>query len=95
MEFNNEEFLKAMEQSKNEHEEPKAWRVEDDDILNEDDRERDLLVNSDEKKPVGKGNVTGCENCDKNNLTTSVNDKKMPETDKNGARYGEREHIET
>lgn len=78
MEFNNEAFLKAREQSKHEHEEPKAWLVEDDDNLNEDDLERELFVNGDEKKPVREGGGMGGENFGKNNLTPSANDKNNP-----------------
>jgi hypothetical protein len=58
MEFNNEAFLKDRDQSKQEHDEPKAWHVEDDTNLKENDLKKTLSVNSTEPKPekVERGN---------------------------------------
>jgi len=58
MEFNNEAFWKDRDQSKHVHEEPKAWRVDDDDSLKEDGLKKEFFVNSTEPKPekVERGN---------------------------------------
>jgi len=78
MEFNNEEFWKDRDQSKQETEKPKAWRVEDDDNLNEDDLERGLLGSGNKTNPVMEGEGAGGGNFGKNNLTSAANDKNNP-----------------
>jgi hypothetical protein len=58
---------------------PEAYRVDDDNNLNEDDLERSLFINStDKNKPVMEGIGMGGENFGKNNLTPAGDDKNNP-----------------
>ncbi|MDB5018598.1 MAG: hypothetical protein JWQ84_3430 [Mucilaginibacter sp.] len=78
MEFNSEEFWKDRNQSKQENNEPTAWRVEDDVNLNEGDLKRDLFITDADKKPVREGSGEGGQNFGKNNNTPAGNDKNNP-----------------
>jgi hypothetical protein len=78
MEFNSEEFWKDRNQSKQENNEPTAWRVEDDANLNEGDLKRSLFVTDTDKKPVREGSGEGGQNFGKNNNTPAGNDKNNP-----------------
>ncbi|HWZ03597.1 MAG TPA: hypothetical protein VNX40_08270 [Mucilaginibacter sp.] len=89
MEFNNEEFWKDRDQSKQEHEKPKAWRVDDDDDLKEDDPDKELF---DEIKPVREDEGMGV----KSKFRPSANNKNnTSQKVDEGADNDEMEHIET
>ena len=58
---------------------PEAYRVDDDNNLNEDDLERSLFINStDKNKPVMEGKGMGGENFGNSNLTPSGDDRNNP-----------------
>ena len=79
MEFNNEEFLKEMDnRSKNEEtEKPQAWRIEDDKDLTEKGLEKSF-TGANDKLPVTEGAPAGGQNFGKSNNTSAANDKNNP-----------------
>jgi hypothetical protein len=80
---------------------PEAYDV-DDDNLNQDELERSLFTNSNDKnRPVMEGKDTGGENFDKNNLSPAGDDPNNPSQNIEPSKEhpedsdDEKDHIET
>ena len=81
MVFNDEALLNDKRNGPNEenNERPKAYRVDNDDNLDQKDLERNALIYSEDKnKPVTEGAGAGGARFGENNLTPAANDKNNP-----------------